>query len=209
MAIHRWARISGSDPAIFYETDTLTFAELSRRVRETGAVLAVGGVRSGIRPRAATLAVALLFHIGGLIAFTLGTITRRGAVVIRRTFDPRGCLQDVARYRIASTFMAPGAPVPPALITEYAAHGVALQQAWGLTETAPFATCLPPHLVRESPASAGFAMPYSEVRVVAPDSGQPVTDTLTNASGKIDRAAVRVLVSGASSAGDQHEDSQG
>jgi fatty-acyl-CoA synthase len=345
-AIHRWARTSGSDPAIFYEADTLTFAELSRCVRETAAVLAAGGVRSGsrvaylglnsplflkvllaaahlgavfvpvnfrlapdevaylldnagchslvvedghralvdeiadrvpvrrfyldrqagdgipdkrwgrlggnaadapapvrvraediamlmytsgttgqpkgviltygnlwwnqanvwaaigLRPREATLAVAPLFHIGGLNAFTLGAITRGGAVVIRRTFDPRGCLQDVARYRIASTFMVPvmfaallrsadfahadlsslraavvaGAPVPPALVTEYAAHGVALQQAWGLTETAPFATYLPPHLVRAYPASAGYAMPYSEVRVVAPESGLPVTE---------------------------------
>ncbi|MCO5968347.1 acyl-CoA synthetase [Actinoallomurus soli] len=350
-AIHRWARISGSDPAIIHDDGTLTFAELSRRVRRTAAVLAAGGARRGsrvaylgmnsplfletllaaahlgavfvpvnfrlapdevayvlgnagchsvvaedghrgladgiadsvpvhrfyldgedgdgrwqpigggaadpadpadpvapadpvpagaddvallmytsgttgrpkgviltygnlwwnqvnvqaaidIRPRAATLAVAPLFHIGGLNAFTLGTLTRGGPVVLRRAFDPQRCLQDVARYRIASTFMVPvmfaamlrsedfartdlsslraavvaGAPVPPALVAEYAEHGVALQQAWGLTETAPFATYLPPHLVRTHPASAGFAMPYSEVRVLSPRTGLPVTD---------------------------------
>jgi fatty-acyl-CoA synthase len=352
-AIHRWAQISGSDPAIIDETDTITFAELSRRVHQTAASLAAGGVRPGsrvaylglnsalflevllaaahlgavfvpvnfrltpdetaylldhagchslvvehghrelvdgiadsvpvrgfyldgkaddgdqderwgrlggntapvlgpvlepavpvrvgtediamlmytsgttgrpkgvtltygnlwwnqanvhaaidIRPREPTLAVAPLFHIGGLNAFTLGTLTRGGAVIIRRSFDPRRCLEDVARYRIASTFMVPvmfaallrsadfagadlsslraavvaGAPVPPTLVTDYAERGVALQQAWGLTETAPFATYLPPHLVRAHPASAGFAMPYCEVRVAAPETGLPSTE---------------------------------
>lgn len=345
-AIHRWARISGPDPAIIDETGTLTFSELSCRVRQSAAVLAAGGVRSGsrvaylglnsslfvevllaaahlgavfvpvnfrlapdevthllghagchsvvvesghrelvdgiadsvpvrrfylggeagdgvqdkrwgrlrgnaadaprsarvraedtamlmytsgttgrpkgvtltygnlwwnqanvhaaigIRPGEPTLAVAPLFHIGGLNAFTLGTLTHGGAVIIRRSFDPRRCLEDVARYRIVSMFMVPvmfaallrsedfasadlsslraavvaGAPVPPALVTEYAERGVALQQAWGLTETAPFATYLPPHLVRTHPASAGFAMPYSQVRVVAPETGLPVTE---------------------------------
>jgi fatty-acyl-CoA synthase len=345
-SIHRWARISGSDPAIVYADETLTFAELSRRVVETAAVLAAGGLRSGSRvaylglnsplfletllaaahlgaifvpvnfrlapdevayllsnagchsvvvedghralvdeiadsipvcafyldgkadidtthdrwrrlggraedapepasveaediamlmytsgttgrpkgviltygnlwwnqanvhaaidigPREATLAVAPLFHIGGLNTFPLGTLTCGGTVVIRRRFDPGECLQDVTRYRIASTFMVPvmfaallrsedftrtdlsslraavvaGAPVPPTLVTEYAEHGVALQQAWGLTETASFATYLPPHLVRTHPASAGHAVPCTEVRVVVPETGLPVTE---------------------------------
>jgi fatty-acyl-CoA synthase len=155
-----------------------------------------------VRPREATLAVAPLFHIGGLATFPLGTLTGGGTVVVRRTFDPRQCLQDVARYRIASMFMVPvmfaallrcedfprtdlsslraavvaGAPVPPALVTGYAEHGVPLQQAWGLTETASFATYLPPRLVRAHPASAGFAMPYSNVRVVAPETGLPIAE---------------------------------
>ncbi len=342
-AIHRWALTAGSAPAIFYQDNTLTFAELDHRVRQTAAVLAAGGVRPGsrvaylglnsplfletllaaahlgavfvpvnfrlapeevayllghadchsvvveeghremadaiaesvpvrrfyldgkpaadphprwqrlggtevepvepvevtaddtavlmytsgttgrpkgvvlsfgnlwwnqtnvhtavdIRPRATTLAVAPLFHIGGLNAFTLGAITRGGSVVIRRSFDPEQCLLDIERYQVASTFMVPqmfaamlrsaafgrtdlssltaavvaGAPVPPALVTAYADRGVALQQAWGLTETAPFATYLPPHLVAKHPASAGFAMPCSELRVVVPETGLPV-----------------------------------
>ena len=348
-AIHRWARIAGPDPAIIDENVTCTFAELSRRVRETAAALAVGGVRPGTRvaylglnsplflevllaaahlgavfvpvnsritpdeaahllshsgchtvvaehgyrelvddiadavparrfllddraggfpenraggrwvrlgghaahaaaparvgaddvamlmytsgttgrpkgvtlthgnlwwnqanvraavdipPRAPTLAVAPLFHIGGLNAFTLGTLACGGTVVVRRSFDPQRCLRDVARYRIASTFMVPvmfaallrsaefsrtdlsslraavvaGAPVPPALVSEYAERGTALQQAWGLTETAPFATYLPPGQVRAHPDSAGYAMPYSEVRVASPDTGLPADD---------------------------------
>ncbi len=162
-----------------------------------------------IRPREATLAVAPLFHIGGLNAFTLGVLVRGGAVVLHRRFDPQTCLRDVARHRVASMFMVPimyaallrceefattdlsslraavvaGAPVPPALVTEYAGRGVALQQAWGLTETAPFATHLPPELVRTHPASAGFAMPYSEVRVVHPETGSPLT--LPDAQGEL------------------------
>ncbi|GIF33403.1 acyl-CoA synthetase [Actinoplanes utahensis] len=331
-AVRRWAGISGSAPAVIYDDETITFAELDDRVRRSAAVLAAGGVRAGdrvaylglnsplfletllaaahlgatfvpvnfrlapdevayvlghsgchsvvaedgyrelidgiagavpvrrfhvegddagpvpeppepavvdagdvavlmytsgttgrpkgvvltygnlwwnqanvhatidIRPRAATLAVAPLFHIGGLNAFTLGVLCRGGAVVLRRSFDPDACLRDIERYGVASTFMVPtmfaallrserfagtdlssltaavvaGAPVPASLVTDYADRGVALQQAWGLTETAPFATYLPPHLVREHPASAGFAMPFSEVRVISPETGRPV-----------------------------------
>ena len=149
---------------------------------------------------AASLAVAPLFHIGGLNAFVLGTLTRGGTVVVHRRFDAGQCLRDLERYRITSTFMVPtmfdalrqhadwsstdltslssaivaGAPVPPGLVLAYVADGIPLQQAWGLTETAPFACHLPPAYAQSHPASTGYPMPYSEVGVLTAD-GQVVS----------------------------------
>ncbi|MEW2396320.1 long-chain fatty acid--CoA ligase [Streptomyces sp. NPDC046862] len=143
------------------------------------------------------LAVAPLFHIGGLNALTLRTLVRGGTVVLRRGFDPAQCLDDLVRHRVNSVFAVPamfaalarvpgfaeadlgalrsaivaGAPVPPQLIRHYAERGVLLQQAWGLTETAPFATYLPAGLTLEKTGSAGLPMPYTEVRLTHPGTG--------------------------------------
>ncbi|MFE3505520.1 AMP-binding protein [Kitasatospora sp. NPDC059160] len=149
-----------------------------------------------------TLAVAPMFHIGGLNAFTLGTLLGGGTVVVRRRFDPARCLDDLRVHRPASLFAVPamyaallrtpgfgqadlsclraavvaGAPVPPPLIHEYARHGVLLQQAWGLTETAPFATHLPAAATLAKAGSAGIPMPYTEIRLIDPHDGGVITE---------------------------------
>lgn len=143
-----------------------------------------------------TLAVAPLFHIGGLNAFTLRTVTRGGTVVIRRAFDPEQTVRDLVELKVNTMFLVPamlaaiervpafadadlsalrstvaaGAPVPPALIARYAEKGVLLQQAWGLTETAPFATYLEASMTETKLGSCGVAMPYTSVKVVDPSA---------------------------------------
>ncbi|MFD6821999.1 AMP-binding protein [Streptomyces sp. NPDC060085] len=147
-----------------------------------------------------TYAAAPLFHIGALNSFTLRALVRGGTVVVRRTFDAQTCLDDVLTYRINSMFgvaqmfaalarvpgvfdhdlnhlraiVVAGAPVPPSLIKLYALHGVLLQQAWGLTETAPFATHLPVERTLDKVGSAGIPMPFTEVRVVNAVTNEPV-----------------------------------
>lgn len=147
-----------------------------------------------------TYAAAPLFHVGALNSFVLRTIVRGGRVVLRRSFDPRQFLSDIVEHRVNSLFAVPamlaavakvpgafdedlsalrsvvvaGAPVPPALITQFAERGVLLQQAWGLTETAPFATHLPLERTLDKLGSAGIAMPHTEVRVVDVRTNRPV-----------------------------------
>ncbi len=149
-----------------------------------------------------SLAVAPLFHIGGYNAFTLRTLTRGGTVVIRRQFDPAQALADLERYRVNSMFLVPamlaaiqrqegfdpadlsslrattvaGAPVPPALIDQYARKGVLLLQAWGLTETAPFATQLESAMTTAKLGSCGVPMPYGQVKIVDPESLTEITE---------------------------------
>ncbi|MFI7636115.1 long-chain fatty acid--CoA ligase [Nonomuraea sp. NPDC049400] len=147
-----------------------------------------------------THAAAPLFHIGALNSFVLRTLVRGGTVLVRRSFDPVRFLDDLVTYRVNSMFAVPamlaalsrvpgafdadlsrlrsivvaGAPVPPSLIELYASHGILLQQAWGLTETAPFATHLPAEHTLRKLGSAGIAMPYTQVRVVDSMTNQPL-----------------------------------
>jgi fatty-acyl-CoA synthase len=149
-----------------------------------------------------TLAAAPLFHIGGLNALTLRTLVRGGTVLLRRTFDPVQTLEDLVCHRVTTTFGVPamfsalmrvpgfgevdlsalrsaivaGAPVPPSLIAAYADRGILLQQAWGLTETAPFATYLPAPMTRAKLGSAGIPMPFTEVRLVDPATGDTIVE---------------------------------
>ncbi|WP_326731650.1 long-chain fatty acid--CoA ligase [Streptomyces phaeochromogenes] len=155
------------------------------------------------RPDDTTLAVAPLFHIGGLNALTLRTLLRGGTVVLRRSFDPEQCLDDLVSHRVGTFFAVPAmyaalarvpgfaaadlgalraaivaaAPVPPQLIRDYAQHGVLLQQAWGLTETAPFATYLPGALTLTKTGSAGAPMPYTEICLVDPREGTRIHES--------------------------------
>ncbi|MFI1865289.1 long-chain fatty acid--CoA ligase [Streptomyces jumonjinensis] len=147
-----------------------------------------------------TYVAAPLFHVGALNSFTLRTLVRGGTVVVRRRFDPQECLDDLLTHRVNSMFgiaqmfaalsrvpgvfehdlselrsiVVAGAPVPPSLIELYARHGVLLQQAWGLTETAPFATHLPAERTLDKIGSAGIPMPFTEVRVVDTAANEPV-----------------------------------
>ncbi|WP_151769784.1 acyl-CoA synthetase [Streptomyces abyssomicinicus] len=153
------------------------------------------------RPHDVNLAVAPLFHIGGLNALTLRALLRGGTVVVRRRFDAGRTLRDIARYRVDSLFAVPamfadlsqhpdfaaadlgslracivaGAAVPPQLIRTWAnAHGVMLQQAWGMTETAPFATYLPAEHTLGRTGSAGIPMPFTDVCLKNPATGESV-----------------------------------
>jgi fatty-acyl-CoA synthase len=145
--------------------------------------------------------VAPLFHIGALNTHTLGAIYRGSTNVIRRVFDPATTLQDLQSFPVNGLFAVPamfaaiarapgfaeadlsglrlacaaGAPVPPSLLELYRDKGVLIQQAWGLTETAPCATYLEAAYAQEKLGSAGVPMPYGEVRVSDLDSHEVIT----------------------------------
>jgi fatty-acyl-CoA synthase len=145
-----------------------------------------------------TYASAPLFHVGALNSFALRTVVRGGTLVIRRTFDPQQFLDDLVAFEVNTMFAVPamlhalhrvpglwdtelpalrsivvaGAPVPPSQVREFHEHGIVLQQAWGLTETAPFATHLPAEHTLTKLGSCGIPMPYTEVRVLDTTTGE-------------------------------------
>jgi fatty-acyl-CoA synthase len=141
------------------------------------------------------LVVAPLFHIGGLNVNTLVTWQTGGQIVLHRAFDPSRFLDDIAKYRVTSTFAVPAmllfvsqqpnfasadlsslrtivcgaAPVPEPLIRLYAERGVPINQGYGLTEASPFLTFLAPEWGIAKIGSAGRTPMFTEVRLVAPN----------------------------------------
>lgn len=154
------------------------------------------------RRRDINYAVAPLFHIGALNSFTVRALVRGNTTVVRRGFVPSQVLADIENYGVNNAFFVPamllalthdpefegstldslralicaGAPVPPVVISLFESKHVPVQQAWGLTETAPFATYLPTELTYKKAGSAGMPMLYTEVRIVDPGTGEPVTE---------------------------------
>lgn len=151
----------------------------------------------------ATLASAPLFHVGALNSFAVRAFGRGNSVVVHRTFDPARIFKDVAQYKIGSAFLVPaqleamaqhdefadsdlsslrviicaGAPVPPRLIRTYwEQKDSVVQQAWGLTETSPFATYLPPARTMEKLGSCGIPMAHTEVKLMDTETGQHIKE---------------------------------
>lgn len=209
----------GPEPVALYDDDLAMLMYTSGTTgRPKGVMLTHGNIwwnavnvacAVGTRCDDVNLAIAPLFHIGGLNALTLGTLLSGGTVVLRRGFDPGQCLEDLVRHRVSSFFAVPamyaelarvpgfaeadlgalrsatvaGAPVPSQLIEDYRARGVLLQQGWGLTETASFATYLPAALTEERTGSAGAPMPYTEICLTDPVTGARVREA--DVSGEI------------------------
>ena len=130
-----------------------------------------------------TLVAAPLFHIGGLNVTMLSALQHGARIVLHRGFDPARAIEDIARYACTTMFGAPAmflfmaqqpefastdisslrmlivgaAPVPKSLLDIYGKRGVALNQGYGLTETAPFVSFLTSEFLESKMGSAGKA----------------------------------------------------
>ena len=146
-------------------------------------------------PDERTLALAPLFHIGGLNGTLNPTLMRGGCGVLVRGFDPPATLQVIAEQRVTSFFAVPtmldalsrqpgfatldlsalrtigaaGAPLPLPLLRTWLDRGVTVQQAYGMTESAPAGTALDSADAVSHVGSAGKPQFFTDVRVVRPD----------------------------------------
>ena len=139
-----------------------------------------------------TLTAAPIFHIGGLNVVSLVTFQKGGVVVLQRGFDPGRALADIAAHRVTTMFGVPamfqfmaqhpafaetdlsslrflfvgGAPCPLPVLKAYQARGVAMQQGYGLTETAPLVTFLAPEFGISKTGSSGRPPLFTDVKLV-------------------------------------------
>ena len=70
------------------------------------------------------LAVAPLFHVGGLNALTIRVLVRGGTTVLRRTFDPRQTLRDIEEYGVSQAFLVPAQLSAMQQTKEFEAHDI-------------------------------------------------------------------------------------
>lgn len=155
------------------------------------AMMAFGGSRDDI-----VLTAAPVFHIGALNVMCLNCFQLGATVALLRSFDPGQVLADFERYGATHMFGAPamflfisqqpqfestdlssikmllcgGAPVPVPLIELYGERGISFCQAYGLTETSPFACGLSEEWATKKLGSAGQAPLFTEVRIVDDDN---------------------------------------
>lgn len=152
-------------------------------------------ISQDLTSRERILSVAPLFHIGGIGGAVTPTLLQGGAVVMLKKFDSDTVLSLIESERITTFFAVPtmlqqllqhprftdadlsslrtisvaGAPVPEPLIGPFQDRGVAISQAYGLTEAAPSVTLLASDDVREKIGSAGKRSFFTDVAVLRPD----------------------------------------
>ena len=141
-----------------------------------------------------TLALAPLFHIGGLNGTVNPTLLRGGCAVVVRRFDPAATLAVIEEQRVSSFFAVPtmldamsrepgfptrdlsalrtigaaGAPLPLPTLRTWLDRGVTVQQCYGMTEAAPGCTVLDSADAVRKVGSAGKPVFFTDLRVVAP-----------------------------------------
>jgi fatty-acyl-CoA synthase len=139
-----------------------------------------------------TLALAPLFHIGGLNGTVNPTLLRGGCAVVVRGFDPAATLEVIEQQRVNSFFAVPtmldamarepgfrsrdlsalrcigaaGAAVPLPTLRTWLDRGITMQQAYGMTEAAPGCTVLDSADAERKVGSAGRPVFFTDVRVV-------------------------------------------
>ena len=149
------------------------------------------------------LVFAPVFHIGGLNVLTLTTFLKGGHVVLQRHFDPAIALAALAEHRISTVFAVPamllfmsqqpefaktdlsalrlimcgGAPCPEPLLHLYNGRGIAIQQGYGLTETASMVAALTAEYAATKIGSVGHTTLLTQIRLIDSEGGE-VTEPL-------------------------------
>ena len=148
-----------------------------------------------------------LFHVGGLNIQTLPALLGGAAVLLHRTFDPGGFLDDVERWKPTWTVLVPAAlsavaahprfdsadlgslrgvmtgssPIPAAVTQPFFDRDLPVGEIYGSTETAPIAIHLRCDEARAHPGSCGKPSTMCEVRIVT-DAG---TDARPHEAGEV------------------------
>nr|WP_255250776.1 AMP-binding protein [Mycobacterium avium] len=146
----------------------------------------------GLRETDVTVAVAPMFHIGGLGVHTLPLLHVGGCSVLLPSFDPRQTLAMMAQEHATVQFMVPamwaalmnvdgfedhdlsalelaaagGAPCPLTVIEFFQGRSLPFQEGFGMTETAPIVSFLDAEHVKEKAGSIGRTAFHVEARIV-------------------------------------------
>ena len=203
------ALLAGADPqprdrAVSLDEPCLIMYTSGTTGRPKGAVLTHGNmtwnavnqlIGFDITTSERTLALAPLFHIGGLNGTVNPALLHGGCAVIVRRFDPAATLAVIEQQRVTSFFAVPtmldamarapsfgatdlsalrmvsaaGAPVPLPTLRTWLGRGVVMQQAYGMTEASPGCTVLASADAERKVGSAGKPVFFTSVRVVQPD----------------------------------------
>lgn len=140
------------------------------------------------------LMISPLFHVASLDMGLLPMLLKGATVVLESKFEPSLVLEHIDRYKITSLNGVPttyqllcehpdwpttdissldkltcgGSAVPMYVLEAYEARGLGFSNGYGMTETAPGATTLPPWRSREKAGSAGLPQFFTDIRIAGP-----------------------------------------
>jgi fatty-acyl-CoA synthase len=156
-------------------------------------------VHMGIAKESRGVTVLPLFHVGGLCVYLSPLLHAGGSNLIMDQFDPEVMLRLMTDRSIGLTHMlgvptnylfvsqlpgfkdaqidhlqsvgVGGAAPSISLLETYAAKGVLIEHAWGMTETCAVATTVPKEMALEKLGSCGLPVMHVETKVVD-DNGE-------------------------------------
>jgi acyl-CoA synthetase (AMP-forming)/AMP-acid ligase II len=215
----RVAPVSPEDPMILMYTSGTTGVPKGALLphRKTLYNCKNAGAFFGLTREDRVLTVVPLFHSFGLAILSLPTLWAGGEVVLQPRFDAAAVWRAVEAHRISFLGGVPtlfralldalereapelsslrflftaGAAIPVDLIHAFAAHGLALKQGFGQTETSILCCLDAADAVRKA-GSVGKPVPHCELRIVHCESlARPVRDWEDCAVGESGEIVVR------------------
>ncbi len=161
----------------------------------------------GVSPGERVLLISPMFHVASLSNGALAGLLQGGTVVLHEKFDPAHVLETIECERITMLAGVPttfqmlqehphweradisslqrltcgGSAVPERLMEAFGERGLGFSVGYGMTETSPGATALPPDRARDKVGSSGLAHFFTDVKIVD-DQGR---EAATGAVGEI------------------------
>lgn len=189
------AHVGAGDPAVIMYTSGTTGRPKGAMLSHANLIWSADGMAATIpwEPEHRFLLVAPMFHIGGL-APLIANILRGSTTVFMADFEPVKVWQSVAAERITTMMTVPlmlwallqvaertpvdtaglvhiacgGSSVTPPLIAAAAAHGIAIQAVYGITEFTGAVAFATPEMGEAGATTQGRAVRHGSIRIVDP-----------------------------------------
>lgn len=137
------------------------------------------------------LMISPLFHAASLGMGALPVILKGATIVLEKSFEPGRALELIERHGVTMLSGVPttyqlladhpdwaatdlstlkkltcgGSAVPTRILNAYEERGLSFSQGYGMTETSPGATSLPPSMTRTKQGSVGLPHFFTDVRI--------------------------------------------
>ncbi|WP_308492062.1 o-succinylbenzoate--CoA ligase [Microbacterium terrisoli] len=143
------------------------------------------------------LLISPMFHVASLGMGALPILLQGGTVILREKFDPGDVLHTIESEGVTMLSGVPttyqmieehpdwaatdlsslrhltcgGSTMPQRMLEAYEKRGLHFSCGYGMTETSPGATAMPPHMSIEKMGSSGLKQFFTDVKVVDEDGG--------------------------------------
>ncbi len=149
----------------------------------------------GIAHGERVLLISPMFHVASLGMGALPVLLQGGTVILHERFDPGEVLRAIADEQVTMLSGVPttfqliqehpdwaatdlsslrhltcgGSTMPKRMLEAYEERGLSFSCGYGMTETSPGATAMPPHMSKAKMGSSGLRHFFTDVRIVGED----------------------------------------